>query len=74
MVTHIAINESSGFAYAVGTDTCGAGLHMVDISNPTSPSDAGCFSADGSTHDAQCVQYIGPDIDYTNMKICFNAN
>ena len=57
---NIVINEDSGFAYSVGTGTCAGGLHMVDISNPTNPVDAGCYADDGYTHDAQCVIYNGP--------------
>jgi len=34
---NIAINEDSGFAYVVGSDTCDAGMHVVDIRNPTRP-------------------------------------
>lgn len=71
---NIAINEDSGFAYGLGTGTCGGGLHMVNIQNPLSPTNAGCFSGDGYTHDAQCVNYIGPDPDYTGAEICFNSN
>ena len=71
---NIAINEDSGFAYAVGTDTCEGGLHMINIQNPTNPTSAGCFSGDGYTHDAQCVNYIGPDPDHQGAEICFNSN
>ncbi len=75
---NIAINEDSGFAYAVGTrnsdDGCGAGLHMIDISRPATPEFAGCYSGDGYTHDAQCVIYSGPDVDYQGREICFNYN
>jgi choice-of-anchor B domain-containing protein len=76
---NLVINEATGFAYAVGVSeaapgTCSAGLHMIDISSPTAPVFAGCFSADGYTHDAQCVAYSGPDIDYPNAEICFAAN
>ena len=28
---NIAINEDSGFAYAVRTNTCDGGLHMINI-------------------------------------------
>lgn len=70
---NIVINDESGYAYAVGGN-CSGGLHMIDISTPTSPTFAGCFSSDGYTHDAQCVTYSGPDIDYTGREICFNAN
>ena len=71
---NIVINEESGFAYAVGTGTCSAGLHMIDISDPLNPASAGCFSADGYTHDAQCVNYAGPDADHAGKEICFNSN
>ena len=71
---NVAVNEDSGFAYAVGTNTCGGGLHMIDIQTPTNPTSAGCFSADGYTHDAQCVNYDGPDLDHQGKEICFNSN
>lgn len=76
---NIVINESTGFAYATGTGrdatgTCSGGLHMMNIQSPTSPIDSGCFSADGYTHDAQCVIYSGPDSDHAGQEICFNSN
>jgi choice-of-anchor B domain-containing protein len=75
---NIVINEESGFAYAVGITTgtiqCSGGLHMIDLSDPIVPTHAGCFAADGYTHDAQCVNYIGPDSDYTGAEVCFNSN
>ena len=71
---NIVINEDTGFAYAVGATTCSGGLQMLDISSPTMPTDAGCFSSDGYTHDAQCVAYIGPDLEHTGKEICFNSN
>ena len=71
---NLAVNEDSGFAYAVGTNTCGGGLNMIDIQTPTNRTSAGCFSADGYTHDAQCVNYDGPDLDHQGKEICFNSN
>ena len=71
---NIVINEDTGFAYGVGTSTCSGGLHFVDISTPTSPSDEGYFSADGYTHDAQCIIYAGPDADHSGSEVCFNYN
>ena len=71
---NIVINEATGFAYAVGSNQCSGGLHMVDINTPTSPTFAGCFSADGYTHDAQCIVYDGPDTDHTGKEICFASN
>ncbi len=71
---NIVINEQSGFAYTVGSNTCSGGLTTIDISNPTNPVFAGCFEQDGYTHDAQCVSYIGPDGTYAGKEICFNSN
>ena len=71
---NIAINEATGYAYVVGSNQCSGGLYMVDISNPTSPSYAGCFSGDGYTHDAQCVIYNGPDSTYAGREICIGYN
>jgi choice-of-anchor B domain-containing protein len=70
---NVAINEDSGFAYAVGSDTCGGGLHIIDISTPNNPLFAGCHSAD-YTHDTQCVLYLGTDADYTGSEICASSN
>ena len=74
---NIVVNEDTGFAYAVGVSgkgSCSGGLHMIDISNPTNPRAAGCFSSDGYTHDAQCVVYSGPDPHHQGSEICLNAN
>ncbi|MBK6263599.1 choice-of-anchor B family protein [Marivirga sp. S37H4] len=76
---NVVINEETGFAYIVGArgagNNCGqGGLHIVDINDPKNPVYAGCFDADGYTHDAQCVIYNGPDTDYQDKEICFNAN
>ncbi len=83
---NIIINEDTGFAYAVGStvaDTCStAGLHMLDISDPTNPEYTGCYedttpprrrSNSAYIHDAQCVIYDGPDADHTGKEVCFNA-
>ncbi len=61
---------------------CGPGLHVVDVRTPGQPEFAGCHTdprtggvtASGYTHDAQCVDYQGPDTDYQGQEICFNAN
>jgi choice-of-anchor B domain-containing protein len=71
---NIFINEQTGFAYAVGTNTCEAGLHMVDINDPKNPTFAGCFDEDGYTHDVQCIVYDGPDTRFTGREICFASN
>ena len=82
---NVIINEQSGFAYIVGANgggnTCGGGLHMVNIQDPANPSFAGCFndqssavSGRGYSHDAQCLIYTGPDPDYQGQEICFGSN
>jgi choice-of-anchor B domain-containing protein len=84
-VHNIVVNEESGFAYAVGSssggETCGGGLHMIDIRDPLNPQFAGCFAdpqtgraSTGYSHDALCVNYRGPDQDYANREICLGSN
>ena len=70
---NLNINEETGFAYIVGSDTCEGGLHMVELANPKAPTFAGCFSGDGYIHDTQCVVYDGPDVRYRGREICFNS-
>lgn len=80
-VHNIAINEDTGFAYAVGSSAsqtrddieCGSGLHMIDISEPTSPTYAGCFQDHGYVHDTHCVTYDGLDAEHRGSEICFNS-
>ena len=73
--THtIAIDETSGFAFLAGTNTCNGGLHMVNIQDPMNPTFAGCVSNDGYTHETQCTLYNGPDGDYAGHSICFSSN
>ena len=64
---NVIINEETGFAYLTSRGC--AGLHMVDIQEPLNPTFVGC-SEPGSTHDAQCVVYRGPDEDYRGREIC----
>lgn len=82
---NIVINEESGYAYAVGSrgggTTCGGGLHMINIQEPTNPTFAGCFadtgtgsSGTGYSHDAQCVMYEGPDTEHRGKEICLGSN
>jgi len=70
---NVVINEDTGFAYAVGTNTCGEGLHIIDIRTPINPMFAGCYSSD-ETHDSQCVIYQGPDADHANSEVCVSSN
>lgn len=70
---NLAINEATGFAYAVATNTCGEGLHMMNLQTPNNPMFAGCHDA-ARTHDTQCVVYRGPDAEHRDREICFNSN
>lgn len=71
---NVAINEESGYAYAVGSNTYSGGLHFVNIQDPTSPQPAGGFEADGYTHDVQVVMYDGFDGSYIGKEIAFASN
>lgn len=71
---NLAINEDTGYAYAIGTNTFSGGPHFVNIQNPTNPVAAGGFSTEGYTHDAQIVIYNGPDTDYVGKEIFFGSN
>lgn len=84
-VHNIVINEQTGYAYAVGSsgggETCGGGLHMINIQEPLNPTFAGCFadpstgrSGTGYSHDAQCVIYEGPDEEHRGKEICIGSN
>ena len=84
-VHNIVVNEETGFAYAVGAsgggNTCGGGLHMINIQDPKNPTFAGCFAhtntgrrGTGYSHDAQCVVYNGPDEEHAGKEICFGSN
>ncbi len=82
---NIVIDEETGYAFAVGAsggaETCGGGLHMINIQDPAQPTFAGCFAdpstgrrRTGYTHDAQCVVYRGPDEEHRGREICIGAN
>jgi len=82
---NIVINEATGFGYSVGSssggETCGGGLHMIDLHNPKLPTFIGCFAdpstgrrGTGYSHDAQCVTYAGPDTEHAGKEICMGSN
>ena len=84
-VHDIVADTVSGYIYLTGSnaggETCGGGLHMVDVHDPLHPKFAGCFSdpatgrqGTGYTHDAQCVVYHGPTAKYQGRQICFGWN
>lgn len=70
---NVAINEETGFAYVVSSDTCGMGLHIVDLRVPANPQFRGCHAA-APVHDVQCVVYRGDDAEHLDREICVTAN
>jgi choice-of-anchor B domain-containing protein len=82
---NIVINEETGFAYAVGSnsggESCGGAYHIIDIREPKNPTFAGCFgdsrtgqAGTGYSHDAMCIVYDGPDTEHRGKEICFGSN
>lgn len=82
---NVAINGDTGMAYIVGAnsggESCGGGLHMVDVNEPESPIFVGCFQdlstgrrGTGYSHDAMCTLYNGPDTEHVGREICFGSN
>jgi len=68
---NLFINESTGYAYAVGAETCHNGLHIIDLSNSLNPTKVGCYVDNNYIHDLQCVIYKGNDVFYRGREICF---
>lgn len=71
---NIAINEATGFAYCIGSNTYSGGPHVVNIQNPLNPTFSFGYSAQNYCHDAQIVVYDGPDTQHTGKEIFFGAN
>ena len=74
---NIFINETSGYAYVVGTNRNGpfsGGAWFINIQNPTSPVSEGGFAAGGYSHDVQVITYTGPDSDHTGKEILVGSN
>lgn len=71
---NIAINEDSGYAYIVGSETYNGGPHFININDPQNPISAGGYSSSGYSHDAMVVTYNGPDEDYKGREIYFGCN
>lgn len=74
---NVVINETSGYAYIVGTSRSGTyagGPLFINIQDPLAPIDEGGFGEGGYSHDAQVVTYKGPDTDYTDREILIGSN
>jgi len=66
---NLAINEQTGYAYPIGTNLFSGGPHFINIQDPLNPVLEGSFSDEGYSHDAEVVNYIGPDPDYQGREI-----
>ena len=69
---NIAVNEDSGYAYVAGAG--GKGIYAFNLLNPLTPTidlEAPNF---GYSHDAQIVNYKGPDNRYDNDEIYIGSN
>jgi len=78
-IHNIVINEDTAFAYPVGGDRNVfpfGGPIFLDISTPTDPQPAGTggYAMDAYSHDAQVVNYNGPDADYNGREILIGSN
>jgi choice-of-anchor B domain-containing protein len=74
---NMVVNPDSGFGYLVGTDTSDefmGGVHFLDLNNPKSIRFVGGYGYAGYSHDAQVVNYIGPDQDYAGKEIYIGSN
>ncbi|WP_394758548.1 choice-of-anchor B family protein [Flavobacterium sp.] len=70
----VAINYSSGYAYCNGSGTYSGGPHVLNLANPIAPTLVLGYSAQGYTHDAQIVNYNGPDLDHIGKELFIGAN
>lgn len=71
---NIAINEATGFAYCIGSNTYSGGPHVVNIQNPLNPVLSFGYSNQAYTHDSQIVIYDGPDTEHLGKEIYFGCN
>ncbi|MGB0386929.1 MAG: choice-of-anchor B family protein [Ardenticatenaceae bacterium] len=74
---NIHINQESGYAYvlrATSPDYCSGAMYMVNIQDPSNPTEAGCFSEGSLASDTMCVNYHGNDPDYQGKEVCILAS
>ena len=74
---NIFINEESGFGYVVGTNReneYDGGVYFLDLADPLNPFVVGGYGEQGYSHDAQVVNYKGPDADYLGKEIYIGLN
>jgi choice-of-anchor B domain-containing protein len=74
----VGLNKDSGYLYLSGTNLNSGAPHIVDIRNPGAPVPAGNVPGgtgfDGYSHEAQIVNYIGPDLAHRGKEIMISSN
>ena len=73
----MVINPESGFGYVVGTSRNNkfkGGVYFLDLNDPQSYRFVGGYGEGGYSHDAQVVNYNGPDMDYIGKEIFLGSN
>ena len=71
---NIWINESTGYAYVIGSGLFQGGPAFININDPKNPQLEGGYADDSYTHDAQIVNYNGPDPEYQGRELLFGSN
>ena len=74
---NMVVNPESGFGYVVGTnrnDEFLGGVHFLDLNDPQTIRFVGGYGDAGYSHDAQVVNYEGPDQDHLGKEIFIGSN
>lgn len=74
---NMVINPESGYGYVVGTnrnDEFKGGVHFLNLNDPNNIQFVGGYGKAGYSHDAQVVNYKGPDQDYIGKEIFLGSN
>ena len=71
---NIAINDTSGFAYVIGSSLFQGGPAFININDPINPTLEGGFSDESYSHDAHIITYNGPDEDHQGKEILLGSN
>ena len=73
---NIAINTKTGYAYTagIGSSSNPVGIYALNINNPIDPKLELEYPDFGYSHDAQIVNYNGPDTDHFGKEIYVGSN
>lgn len=71
---NIVANPETGYVFPVGTNDFNGGPHFINVADPLNPILEGGYSMADYSHDAQVVNYAGPDTDYTGREIMIGSN